>query len=221
MRSKLLPGVILSFLILFNLTAGVQLGLAEKVPSAVKAAAEKGLPTMLKALPQEVLAQFNFSSSEELDLASLGTPFQVYTIPPEEILNYNAGTPIGQIIFETDHWFFPVTVKGEVRTLLTVAKVEGKWQAVSIGSAGLAKEWTEVVAKYNSYTLKLIRIYQAAADFVLLGDAGTDELLPMTSGRVALGYTGDAEPMDPAETIFKLQGAVQKNIEEAKQGTEN
>lgn len=216
MRAKLLPGVILSFLILCSLAAGVQPVMAEKVPSAVQAAAAKGLPTMLQALPEEILAQFNFTSSEELSRATLGTPFQVYTIPPEEILNYNAGTPIGQIISATDHWFFPVKVNGEVRTLLTVAMVDGKWQAVSIGSAGLAQEWTAVVAKYPSDTHKLVRIYQAAADFVLLGDAGSDELLPLKSGRIALGFAGDAEPMDPAEIIFKLQGTVQKNIEGAK-----
>ena len=218
MRVNLSSGVVLSFLILLSLAVGAQPLMAAKVPSAVQQAAVKGLPTMLQALPEEILDQFNFSSLEELSQAKLGTPFQVFTIPPEEILNYNAGTPIEEIVLETDHWLFPVTVGGDVRALLTVAQMGGQWQAVSLGSAGLGQEWADTAAKYKSsagYTHKLVRIYQAAADFVLLGDATGNKLLPLKAGGVALRVEGDAEPRDPAEIIFELQGPVQKNIEES------
>lgn len=216
MRAHLSTGVFLSFFICLSLAFGGQPLMAAEVPSAVQEAAEKGLPTMLQALPENIVQQFNFSSPEELSQASLGTPFQVFTIHPDEILNYDAGTPIGKIISETDHWFFPVTVNGEVRTLLTVAQMGGQWQAVSIGNAGLGQEWTDIVAQYDSstgYTHKLVRIYQAKADFVLLGGVGGDKLLPLKAGRVALGVKEDAEPMDPAEVILELQGPVKENIE--------
>jgi hypothetical protein len=219
MRDYLLKGVFLSFFMFLSLAVGNQPLLAAEVPAAVQAAAEKGLPTMLKAIPDNIVQQFNFSSPEELGQASLGTPFQVFTIHPDEILNYVAGTPIEEIISETDHWFFPVTVNGEARTLLTVAQMGGQWQAISIGSAGLAQEWADTVAKYDSsagYTQKLVTIYQATADFVLLGGVGGDKLLPLKAGRVALGLKEEAEPSDPADIIFGLQGSVRKNIEASK-----
>ena len=219
MRAHLSTGVFLGFFICLSLAVGGQPLMAAEVPAAVQQAAEEGLPTMLQAIPDEAAKQLNFSSSEELSLASLGTPFQVFTIHPDEILNYSAGTSIEAIISETDQWLFPVTVNGEVRTLLTVAQVGGQWQAGSIGSAGLAQEWTDAVAKYDAstgYTQKLVRIYQATADFVLLGGVGGDNLLPLKAGRVALGVKENAEPSDPAEIIFGLQESVRKNIEASK-----
>ena len=219
MRAHLSTGVFLSFFICLSLIVGGQPLMAAEVPEAVQEAAEEGLPTMLQAIPDEAAKQLNFSSSDEFSLASLGTPFQVFTIHPEEILNYTAGTSIEAIISAKDQWFFPVTVSGEIRTLLTVAKVDGQWQAVSIGSAGLAQEWADTAAQYDAstgYTHKLVRIYQATADFVLLGGVGGDKLLPLKAGRVALGVKEDAEPSDPAEIIFGLQESVRKNIEASK-----
>jgi hypothetical protein len=216
MKDKCLKGFFLSLFIFLTLVFGGQSLMAGEVPAEAQKAAEKGLPTILQTLPDNIVQQFGFSGPEELSLASLGSPFQVFTIHPAEILNYSADTPIGDIISGTDHWFFPVTVNGEVRTLLTVAQVGGQWQAVYIGSAGLGQQWAKTLAKYETsagYTHTLVRIYQAKADFVLLGGIGGDKLLPLESGRVALGVKGDTEPRDPADIIFELQGPVQKNIE--------
>lgn len=215
MRAYLSTGVFISFFICLSLAVGGQPLMAAEVPAAVQEAAEKGLPTMLQALPDNIVQQFNFSSPEELSQASLGTPFQVFTIHPDEILNYGAGTSIEAIISGTDQWFFPVTVNDQVRTLLAVARIGEQWQAVSIGSSGLGQQWTDTVAQYDSsagYTHKLVRIYQAKADFVLLGGTGGDKLVPLDAGRIALGYR-DAQPRDPAEVILELQGPVQENIE--------
>jgi hypothetical protein len=219
MRAHLSTGVFLSVLICSGLAVDSQPLMAAEVPSAVREAAEEGLPNMLEAIPDNIVQQFGFSSPEELNQASLETPFQVFTIHPDEILNHNASIPVGDITSETDQWFFPVTVGGEVRTLLTVAKEGDQWQAVSIGSAGLAQEWTNTLGQYDAstgYTHKLVRIYQATADFVLLGGFGGDKLLPLKAGKVTLGVKEDAEPSDPADIIFALQETVRKNIEASK-----
>jgi hypothetical protein len=140
----------------------------------------------------------------------------MYTIDPQQIMDYEAGTPIGEIVSATDQWLFPVIVDGQVRTLLTVAKVGDAWQAVSVGASGLGQQWSATLEQYSpaaGYTHALVRIFQAKADFVLLGGAGGDNLLPLEAGRIALGDAGEAEPTDPDEVIPELQGAVQRNIE--------
>jgi len=218
MRVHLSTGVFLTFFLFLSLAVGAQPLMAAKVPAAVQAAAEKGLPTMLDAITDDIAQQFGFSGPEELKSASLGTPFQVFTISPEKILGYDGDTPVGDIISATDQWFFPVTVNGAVRTLLLVAKMDGQWQAVSIGSSGLGQEWETTLRQYDAskgYTHKLVRIYQATADFDLLGGVGPDKLLPLQAGRVALGIE-KAEPTDPADIIFGLQEPVKQNIEDNK-----
>jgi hypothetical protein len=216
MKAHLSRGVFFAFFICLSLAVGGQPLMAEEVPAAVQQAAKKGLPTFLNAIPDDNVQRFGFSVPEELKLATLGTPIRLYTIDPDEILNYSADKPIGDIISATDQWFFPVTVSGEVRTLLTVAQMGGKWQAVSIGSSALGQEWADTIAKYDSmgYTdEKLVRIYQATADFVLLRGVGDDKLLPLKAGKVALGVKEDAKPSDPADIIFGLQVVVKQNIE--------
>lgn len=216
MKLQLTAGICLSFFILCCLAFGSQPLMAGEVPPAVEQAASEGLPVLLQAVPEKILSQFYFSGPEEIDQASLGTPFQVFTIDPQEILHYQEGTAIEAIVSATDHWFFPVTVDGQVRTLLTVAKMGDTWQAVTIGASGLGRQWSDTVTRFSpaaGYTHKLVRIYQAKADFVLLGGAGGDELLPLKAGRIALGGgSGKVEPMDSANVIFELQGTVERNI---------
>jgi hypothetical protein len=216
MKVHLTAGVCLSIFILCLLVFGHQPLMAAEVPQAVQKAATEGLPVILDALPEDTLSQFNFSGFEELDRASLGTPFQVYSIHPQDILNYDAGTPIDSHVYATDHWLFPVTIDGQVRVLLEVANMQGTYQAVALGSAGLGQQWSNANEQYSArdgYINMLVRIYQAKADFVLLGGAGGNKLLPLEAGRIAMGDAAEAGPMDPAVVISALQGTVQRNIE--------
>jgi hypothetical protein len=216
MKVHLTAGGCLSIFILCLLVFGRSPLMAAEVPPAVEKAATEGLPVFLEALPEDILSQFNFSGPEELDRATLGTPFQVYSIDPQDILDYDAGTPIDSIVYGTDQWLFPVTIDGQVRVLLEVANMKGTYQAVALGSAGLGQQWSNANEQYSSrdgYINTLVRIYQAKADFVLLGGAGGDKLLPLEAGRIALGGTGEVEPMNPADVISGLQETVKRNIE--------
>ncbi len=219
MRGFLATVVFLSFFVLLSFATDGQPVMAEEVPPAVQEAAEEGLPVLLGVIQEKVLHQFNFSSPEELSQATLGTPFQVFTIYPETLLGYDGTKPIQEIISATDYWFFPVIVKGQVRTLLTVTKMGEQWEAAGIGSSGLGNEWVSKVAQYDSsagYTHKLVRIYQAKADLLFLGGAEGDKLVPLESARVALESEGDFAPGEPADIIFKLQECVKQAIEGSK-----
>lgn len=105
--------------------------------SAVKNAAETGLPIFVGSIGEQ-WANLGFLSSDELGLVQLGTPYPVFVLD-------NPGK-INQTVSVADEWAFPVMVNNGNRCMLTVAKTNNQWEAVSIGSATLSK-WLQVAEK--------------------------------------------------------------------------
>jgi len=217
-KRGLILGMFLGFLFVFvSFSTPV---LAEEIPAEAKTAAEEGLKPLLEAIPVGELGYFNFTDQGEVDQAKLGGPFMIYTILPDEILNYAAGTDVKSIISATNIWLFPVVSKGEARTLLTIDFVDGNWRAVSIGGSGVAKQWADITKMDNSAVgggiYKFVRIYQAASDFVLMPaeDIGGTKmvLVPLESGRITLELKGEGA-YDPSEIILGLQEPVRENLE--------
>jgi hypothetical protein len=135
----------------------------------------------------------------------------IYTISPDQILNYNVGSDVESIISPTDIWLFPVVSKGEARTLITVDSVDGEWRAVSIGGSGVAKQWASITGN-SSAAYKFVRVYQAMADFVLMSDVGETKMAPLESARISLELEGEGA-CDPSKIILELQEPVRQNIE--------
>lgn len=188
---------------------------AEDPPEPAKQAAEAGLALFLKAIPVQYLGYFNFSNPQELEQAILGTPFRMYTIAPQDILNYQAGTPVSQILVPRTVWFFPVVVNGESRTLLEVQLMKGVWQAVGIGNSGTAKLWAIAQKAWHTvegYESVFVRVFQAQADFVVLTHQGDIKMIPLESVQKALDLAQEGA-YNPAEIIVGLQQSVQKNLE--------
>lgn len=187
---------------------------AEEIPSEVVNAAQQKLHFFLDAIPDQDLEYFNFSDKDEIDQAVIGDPFKVYTIKPEEILNYNPDTSVQGIISQTSKWFVPVISKGETRTFLIVDLIDGEWRAVGIASSGLAKEWASALKTYPSsqgFKHTFLRIYQAASDFILLSKNGETQMVPMVSGRITLEL-GERKGYSPSDIILGLQEPVRKNL---------
>jgi hypothetical protein len=190
---------------------------AEEAPVAARQAAEQGLSSFLQAIPAQDLAHFNFSDPKELEQATLGEPFLIYTIAPESILMYQANTPVESIIVPTSVWYFPVLINGETRTLLMVDMINGGWKAVGIGSSGIAKQWAAVDTTRCSaagYTPRFVRIFQAMSDFVVLSHrtAGS-KMVPLASAGTALALDKVGEEYAPAVIIPSLQQAVRDNLQ--------
>lgn len=183
----------------------------EVTASEVVQAAVDGLGYFLERLPTEIIANYGFSSKEELSQATVGDPFRVYTITPDKIMSYNKKIEFSSLISPTSLWLFPVLCHGEVRTILTVDLVQGKQEAVAIGSSRLARQLALIKKKWPSsdgYEHKLVRIYQAKSDFVVLSKDGTTKIIPLYSAAVALQLGEPVEGVyglyDPAEIISKL-----------------
>jgi hypothetical protein len=179
-------------------------------------AARLGLPTFLKAIPPVEIGRFNFADPTELQVAELGTPFRLFKMGPRQILDYDASTPLDQIVIAMPVWFFPVVVKGESRTLLYVEVMHGAWQAVGIGSSGIARRWAAaqgVRRAEDGHANIFVRVYQAQADFVLSTKDGVVHMIPLRSA--GLPPSDLRERHDPADVIRSLRPAVQRGLEPA------
>lgn len=205
---------------LFLLILPVSSMSGETAPQEVVQAATDGLGSFLKAIPMSDLSHYGFSPNEDLTQATLGKPFRVYTISPDKILSYETQMELSSIVSPTSLWFFPVLCRGEVRTILTVDRMGEKWQAVAIGSSGLAGQLKSVKDKWpesEGYEHKFVRIYQAMSDLVILSKEGAFEVIPLESARIALnlGKVGEGvyEVHSTSDIIRKLIPVVRQNIQ--------
>ncbi|MCU0289072.1 MAG: hypothetical protein MUF15_22095, partial [Acidobacteria bacterium] len=82
-------------------------------------------------------AQQGLADFPGLTGAALDQGFQVYTVTPDSLMSCS---DLGKASIPTGQWRFMVLGGGQPLGLLTVAQVEGRWQAVSMGGAGLATE---------------------------------------------------------------------------------
>ena len=213
---KLLGFCVCVFLVC-ALSSGFGWAQAQDPPEEAISAAQAGLSDYLQAIPPTDLSYFNFQSLEQVEQATLGDPFMIYTIDPYDILAFKGDTPVRYLLQETGIWMFPVMAEGKMRTFLKVEKRDQKWQAISLGASGLCEEWDNIAAAYpadKNYTLKMVRIYQATSDLVLLDlPQGGNAFLPLRSARIALGVEG-GKLQDPAQVLFDLQQPVRQNLEQ-------
>lgn len=218
--------VITFWLVLFFFCFSLAALPAEKpAPPEVLKAAEQGLISFLKAIPAAEREHYGFSATDNLSLAKLEEPFRVFTINPDKILNYKPAIELTSLVSATDLWFFPVSLAGTVRTILTVDKMEGQWQAVAIGSSGLAKQLEEVIQTYPKsagYSFQFVRIYQARSDFVMLSRNEISKMVPLESARMALRIEAQKAAFEnlqnPVQIIPKLKPLVRQNLQSDESG---
>ena len=189
-NSRLLCSILCLFVILICFLNVVY---AES-PRDVNMAAEAGLSHMLASIPKGYESKYGFANREEFETATVGLPYQMQTIHPE-IMKSNAAIT-DDMITSVEEWRFPVICDGRVRALLTVAKVEGRWQAVDIGAATLASEIDTLekdlsLAKRN-VNRTILRLYQIRSDFIVITDSSgkvtTGSFYPLNSEQK--GYRG-------------------------------
>ncbi len=190
-------------------------------PPEVAAAAEAGLAGFLADLPPGELPNFGFAEGEDLSAARLGDPWLLYTIHPDDLFSASETTDVGGLITPTGLWFFPVLLDGRSRCILTVAPMDGAWEAVSLGRAPLAGELEKFSRQWpraRGYSPKLILVYQAASYFFTVPEKGPDNLTPLTIDGV--GFAGWRQKALPEysltagldDLLVPLREAVRENI---------
>jgi hypothetical protein len=195
-----------------------------EIPAAVRKAADDGVHIFLKDQRLKGLQNLGFRSRSEKDNAYAGEGFQVFTILPDRLLNSPVRPDIAALVTPTNQWQFLINADGGSKALLTVDIMNNVWTPVSIGSAGLAAEISLFLERWpaaSGYTYRLVRIYQAKAEFMELSREGRLlGVVPLGSFNALTGRKN--KPFDPADIrapkdlLEKARPAVERNL----QGTE-
>jgi len=185
-------------------------------PAAVVSAAEAGLTNLVPRLNGG--ASFEAASSGKVEL---GFGFQIHTIEPTEFTG-EPGRPMWEMVSPIGIWRFVVTIDGIPAGLMTVAQVDGQWQAVGIGAKTLAQEVETVRRAWpqaDGYEYRFIRVFQAEADFMEV-KKGLEQpgYAPMISARVSLQIqsleNGPNRRLFQSEIIEPLRDIVMQTLEQ-------
>lgn len=194
-------------------------------PEEVVSAAEQGLISFSQNIPSQNLSQLGFLSQDEISKSQLGEAFQVYTIHPNDLLNFGQNiSDITSLLTPANLWNFLILVNGQAKAVLTVDFFNDQWTAVGIGSSGLAIQLQKTIESWplsSGYQYKLIRIYQARADFIEISQDGkVIGLIPLTSGRIAMGLADrnfNASDLHSPENILAgIISIVKENLQREK-----
>jgi hypothetical protein len=169
-----------------------QLANAE-APQEVQQAAKIGLSNFLANLSVSDLANMGFMNQMEINAATLGTPFEMFTITPAALNSYQAGKRLSSLITTTNIWIFPVLVNGSPRSMLQVGIVNGRWEGGSFGGGALLPtRWLEMQTGASSMMAqngvkiinpktRFVRIFQAQQDLMIIETASADYIQPIIS----------------------------------------
>ncbi len=187
---------------------------AASPPPEVQQAAEEGLARFLATIPAQELAHLGLSTAEDVQAATLGSPYEQFTLTPAAIAAYQPGSALAPLLTSTGSWLFPVTVHGEARTMLTVGMVNGKWEAGDIGGTylpgALQKAETNLPGFLDqkgvtaAHTTQFVRVFQTYSDFLFVEAQGAEYLLPLMPDPGQLDLAADTL-VTPDEIIPQLK----------------
>lgn len=113
-----------------------------------------------------------------------GKPFQIYTIHPDDVLGYTAGSDLSSVIKPVRNWLVPVFNKGRQMFLLDVSCTDSGLQVAGIGSKPLAKAMNTfnefIKTTKNAGPSKLVRIYQLQTDLIVTERDRHSVVYPLT-----------------------------------------
>ena len=194
---------------------------AEAPPPEAVTAAAAGLVRYLCEIPPQELVNFGFAAGEATAGAAIGDPWSLYAITPDALSATTSETEVADLITPTGLWYFPVILSGRPRCIITVDRMDGRWEAVGIGMAPLAGELDKIARQWpktGGYTPQLVAVYQAAAYFFTVPEKDARNLTPLTFDGLGFGgYYQKALPEYSATAEFSeflapLKESVEANI---------
>ena len=218
--SKIKIGIAFIFCFLIHFIVCVQ-AFGDTIPQEVMDAGKDGLHVFLERIPPNELVNYGFSPEYPIAKANVNIPFRVYTITPASLFNYRAGDTVSSLISPTGMWYFPVIVNNSIRAILTVARLNGVWQAVALGQAALARELGKMSRQWprsKGYAPLLIMVFQAKSYFFSVPQKDDFNLTPFVFEGKAFrsipleGQENYATPFELKDIIKELKNAVEENI---------
>lgn len=206
-------GKLLAALMVVAMTLSVPcLMAAQTAPDDVVQAAVDGLQPYLQKIPADAMDQYGFAGVADLASASLGTPFLVHVLTPAALEKYKDGMTVAEVISPTTMWYFPVLIAGQPRAILVVDKLDNKWQAVSLGYAGLAGKLGAVNRQWpasKGFNPVLIVVFQAKQYLFSVPEKDAFNLTSLSTGQASsAGPVAAAQPAEQDYVALGTAGAV-------------
>jgi hypothetical protein len=193
----------------------------EPAPKEIQDTARNGLPEFIRSLPEDNVKSYGFSTKSQAVRTTLRDGIRVYTIKPNDLFRYKKGMDVTRMITPTGMWLFPVLEGGRSKSLLTVDRLHGKWEAVAFGGSGLASQLEAIELKWPSssgYELTFVRVFQAKSDFVFIEKGKTVMIKPLESAVIGLQLHGSAGRYgngvyDPFEILPRMISVVRRSLQ--------
>jgi len=152
----------------------------------------------------------------------LGEGFEIFSISPEKILDESSSRDLQSLATTTNQWCFFVLVNGEIKNIVTVDLIDGKWTPFELGPPEFAKimaNFSKVWPASSGYRWKYVKVYQANESFIEV--YLKDELLGIVPSRTLMGrITGkmpkEYDPLNlvnPNYVVSAIRPTVKRNIE--------
>ena len=198
-----------------------------------RAAAELKLKSWQKNLSPDQVVKLGFASRGEFRAATLGTPFEVFTVTSDRLMSYEEGSRFAGLIEGTNYVVFPVLANGQNRALVWTVKRGEEWGAVRIGGAKLARDMRSVESRVREESAardlgeakpaRFVRVYPLYLDFLFLEGAEQEYIVPLEgSAQLELEgsqfYTPDAVVPQWKELLERKLPVVEEEGKEIKEG---
>jgi hypothetical protein len=106
-----------------------------------QAAASKGRAIFQSLINQQTYEGFGFETVDEAGQIQLGPPMPVFDVPPERLWGFSRGKDANELLVRSFETIYPITVKGQVRSSLTVVQTgKEEYRAAGFGDAALVKQ---------------------------------------------------------------------------------
>ncbi|WP_434633827.1 hypothetical protein [Chromobacterium sp. CV08] len=164
-------------------------------------------------LPQGFV--FDVAKAGDLAAVRIGQGVPVYSVTPQQLLAADAD--LSRQMAPTGVWRFVAYLQQRPVGLVTVEKLDGRWQATSFGAIGLARNLAALQTAYGDKT-RFLRVYQAQSDFLEVAPAGGGKprFAALTSAYESLQLKRQADGgealLDGAALIEPLRAAVRSNL---------
>lgn len=115
-----------------------------------RAAATEGLQSFRSLVDDQNFRDLGFESKDEISSATLGDPVSVYLVRLDQLREFQPEADPHKLITATTEMIYPVMVKDQARSSITLTQEGGKWVAAGFGGAKLIRQLAKVRANLGA-----------------------------------------------------------------------
>ena len=182
------------------------------VDAAVKASqqsAQAALETLRKLVNASNARAMGFESERDVASATLGDPLVIFYVRLDHLREYQPKSDPLPLLSGGDRVLYPVSVRGQTRSSITLARSAEGWKGVSYGGPNNVQLVSQVVSESSHGALQsrrpfLVDVLALGVHFVGFDERGKLMLVPLLDDSQQRWKAGGPRPAD--EVFAQLVG---------------